>query len=190
MGAGTWGWPHTMAAPVSISRPRRLIGHPLVVAVLAASLFAFLPACRGGPSLSADTAKVTIDGDRLTFTLDDCGRDGAVVFLLGQTSGAGGAVLQAVVGLSAPRQSAEPRPVASGFSVVFGPDRAVGAFGEEAARNVGASRAIGKIDRVRIDGSRVRMSVELEQLDRRNQPTGGDGGTGTLDANCGPGSDI
>jgi hypothetical protein len=139
--------------------------------------------CRAPSGPATNTAEVAVGGDDHTVRLESCGRDGAMIFLVGEGNGV---VLQVAIEVEGERGEETAETSGAGVSVVFEEDdRAVGAFGADAAERAGVpGDPPGTIESVRIDGSRVRISAQAEVLDRDNRGTGEAAGRLTVDANC------
>jgi hypothetical protein len=154
-----------------------------------------LAGCRSPEGPSADTADIEVDGRNLTIDIHDCGRDGDTVFMVGEGDGA---VLQLVLETESAGRTDDDAPQrlaaasdGAGFSIVFEDGDALGAFGPGAAGRAGIpGGAVGRIDSVRIDGSRVRLTARAEVLDAADRGTGESAGRVSIDANCPDPADL
>ncbi len=136
--------------------------------------------CSREPAFEDRTARVTLDGDTTTFQVDDCGKDGETVFVVGRTDD--GAVLQAVVGVEDDGETGVP--TSTGFTVTE-VDRPVSAFGEEAwARQGETGSPPGEVLSARVRGARIQAAGEAQPVDITGAPTSVDPVPFTLDARC------
>ena len=136
--------------------------------------------CSREPAFEDRTARVTLDGDTTTFTVDSCGKDGETVFVVGRTDD--GAVLQAVVGVEDDGETGVPD--STGFTVTE-VDRPVSAFGEEAwARQGEVGEPPGEVRSARVRGARIQSSGEAQPVDVTGEPTTGDPVPFAFDARC------
>lgn len=149
----------------------------LVVAILVALA---APGCGREASFPDRTARVALDGDTTTFSVENCLLDGRTAYVVGRADD--GRVVQAVVGVEADGTTGVP---ASTGITVTDDDHGVAAFGAESwARRGEAGTPPGTIASARIRGARI-------QAEGRAQPTGPDdrARTGptvelTFDARC------
>lgn len=107
------------------------------------------------------TAQVTIDGRTSDFQVDSCGLDQETVFVVGRTDG--GAVLQAVVGVSVDGE--DTFPAATGLTVDVG-GTVWGSFGPESwARRGQTGPAPGTITSAKVRGARIQARGQVVELD-------------------------
>lgn len=143
---------------------------PTVLALLLVGLTGGSLAGCGRNEFPDRTARVRVGPRLTTFQLESCGLDGATVFVVGRS--AGGAVLQAVVGVADDRRTGVLG--STGLTVVDGPDEgagAVAAFGAEAwGRRGEAGREPGRIASARVRGSRIQVSGDVEPVDGDDRP--------------------
>ena len=131
------------------------------------------------------TAIVTVGDARTSFTLDECGRDGQTIYVVGRADD--GSMFQAVMGLRKDKLTAVAR--STGFTLDADPSRddtRVGAFGNEAwERKGGAGAAPGRIDDARLRGSRIQFDGQAVPLDGADRRVPGAASTHfSLDARC------
>lgn len=136
--------------------------------------------CSREPGFEDRTAQLTLDGDTTRFTVDDCGKDGETVFLVGRSDD--GAVLQAVVGVE---DDGETGVVTStGFTLTELPEP-VAAFGDESwARQGETGAAPGAVASARVRGARIQAAGDAQPVDVAGDPTSGDPVPFRLDARC------
>ena len=124
-----------VAGRTTVPRARDVV--PAVVVIAALAIGAVLTGC-GGPEFPDKAAVVTLGGDRRSFVVDSCGLDRRTLFVVGRADD--GAVVQAVVGLEADRETGVP--ASTGITVDLDPQREdtrVAAFGAEAWERRGAT---------------------------------------------------
>lgn len=153
------------------------------LAALAAAVTVAVPvvgACGREPAFEDRTARVTIDGETTTFTVDSCGLDGETVFVVGRADD--GEVVQAVVGVEADGETGVP--ASTGVSVIAD-DGSYAAFGAEAwTRRGGQGGPPGTIDSARVRGARIQAGGQVEPVDDADRPTGGEPVDLGFDARC------
>lgn len=148
--------------------------------LVAAALLLGLAGCGREPGFEDRTARVTVDGETVTYTVDGCGLDGETVFVLGRTED--GRVLQAVVGVESDGETGVT--ASTGLSVTEADDP-VSAFGAEAwARRGEAGDPPGTISSARVRGARIQASGRAQPSDASGDPTSDDPVDFTLDARC------
>ena len=123
-----------------------------------------------------------MDGLVTTFTLDACGPDEQVAYMVGKA--AAGTRLQAVVCVEADGETGVPAE--SGFTVTStDDDPSYAAFGPDAWVARGQTGvAPGTIDSARIKGSRIQAQGEARPVDVQDRPTTGPAVAVELDARC------
>lgn len=152
----------------------------LLVVAPAVLVFAGLAGCTREPGFEDRTARVTVDGETTTFTVDGCGIDGTTVFVLGRTDG--GEVLQAVVGVEADGETGVPR--SSGITTTEG-EGPVTAFSDEAwARRGESGDAPGEITSARVRGARIQATGRAQPVAVDGTPTSADPVPIVFDARC------
>lgn len=138
----------------------------LVVTAAAGCLVLGLAGCGKG-EFEDRTAVVELGGQSTSFDIDDCGRDGTTIYVVGQSSG--GEVLQAVLGVKADKTTGVP----SSSGITFGADgQPYAAFGVESwSRRGGSGPAPGRVTSARLRGSRVQIAGEVAEVDQDDSPT-------------------
>ncbi|MFN8017457.1 MAG: hypothetical protein U0P45_04965 [Acidimicrobiales bacterium] len=131
------------------------------------------------------TAIVTVGDARTSFSLDDCGRDGQTIYVVGRADD--GSMFQAVMGLRKDKVTAVER--STGFTLDADPQRSdtrVGAFGVEAwERKGGTGAAPGRIDSARLRGSRIQFDGQAVPLDASDREVpGAEPAHFSFDARC------
>lgn len=148
--------------------------------LVVAALLLGATGCGREPGFEDRTARVTVDGETTTYTVDGCGLDEETVFVLGRTDD--GRVLQAVLGVEADGETGVT--ASTGFSVTEADDP-VSAFGAEAwARRGEAGNPPGTIESALVRGARIQASGRAQPTDVTGDPTSADPIAFSLDARC------
>lgn len=139
-----------------------------------------LAGCSREPAFEDRTARVTVEGEAMTFQVDACLLDGTTAYVVGRTDD--GEVLQAVIGVEADGETGVP--ASTGVTVTDGDDP-VAAFGDEAWTRRGESgEAPGAITSARIRGSRIQASGQAQPVAVDDSPTSADPVPVSFDARC------